>query len=448
MIGGGASGLLAAHRLLELDCEVHLFESHAIGGMLQTVRRGGWVVEAGAHTIAEPEAPVRTLLKAAGVTERSVRVAPEVRRRFVVHHGVPIAVPLSPGELVASPLLSVRGRLRLLKEPFLAPGPVNDDESVDAFARRRFGSEVAMRMIEPIVASSTGGDVTQLLARVLFPAHVAYERDGGSVLRGAMRAGMQARRRASTERHRGPWTGATGAGDVATQLAAALGPERCVAAAVDRVSLMAPGVAVGSGEQRHRYDAAVIAVPLPALDRITIDGIDAGLFSLITGMPLASVVTVTLGYRRTAVQHALDGSGMLVPASERRHVLVTAFPATMFSGRAPADHVLLTSMAGGVRHRDLVSADDGDLRAVVRREMEHLLGAKGEPVFTEITRWHDALPQPVAGHAARLQAADDVESAHPAIAFAGAWRDGSSVADAMRGGVRAAERVAARLVRN
>lgn len=439
---------MAAHRLLELNCDVHLFESHAIGGMLQTVRRGGWVAEAGAHTIAEPDGSVRGLLDAAGVPERSVRAAPELRRRFVVHHGVPVAVPLSPGELVASPLLSVRGRLRLLKEPFLAAGPVNDDESVDAFARRRFGAEVTTRMIEPIVASSSGGDVTQLLARVLFPAHVAYERDGGSVLRGAMRAGMRARRRATSAGPRGPWSGAAGAGDVAAQLATALGPARIIAAAVDHVSLAKSGVTVGSRGQRHRYDAAVIAVPLPALDRIAVEGIDPGLFSLITGMPHSSVVSVTLGYRRAMVKHPLDGSGMLVPATERRHVLVTAFPSSMFTGRTPDDHVMLTSMVGGVHHRDLVSADDGDLRAVVRREMEQLLGASGEPAFTQITRWHDALPQPVAGHRARLQASVDVENENPVIAFAGAWRDGSSVAEAMRSGVGAAERVAGGLVRS
>lgn len=184
ILGGGVAGLLAAHRLRQRGCRVVLLEaSSRPGGMIRTVRRDGWVIDTGALTLAEPEGAVAELLGVAGAAELLQAPAPEATRRYLVHQGRPVAVPTSTAEMVATPLLSVGGRLRMLREPFVARGG-NGDETVAAFARRRFGEETAARFIDPLVSGTSGGDPEELLAAFAFPRLVEFEQRAGSILKG------------------------------------------------------------------------------------------------------------------------------------------------------------------------------------------------------------------------------------------------------------------------
>ena len=117
----------------------------------------------------------------------------------------------------------------------------------------------------------------------------------------------------------------------------------------------------------------------------------------------------------------------------------------MFTGRAPEGQVLLTVLAGGVRHPEVAALADPELLALVRDQLADLIGAQGEPTFTAVTRWPDAFPQAVRGHATRLAAADQLEERVPRMALTGSWRDGIVVSDVLRGGMRAADRLAVRL---
>lgn len=412
---------------------------------MRTIRHDGWIIEAGAHTISAADPAVVTMLRALDGGPEAISVAPMTRGRQVLLHGTPTAVPLSPGDLVASPLLSMRGRLRLLREPFIAPKPGGENESVEEFARRRFGPEVAARIIDPIVGSSTGGDPRQLLARVLFPTHVKSECDGGSVLRGAMRAGMQARRRkgsttASPSSHPAGIDWLVGA--VLRNVDGTLHRD-----AVTAVALGDDHVEVRSRDHTERFDGVLLALPPSALRMMSLAGADADHYAAVTTMPCASVASVSLGYRRDQVTRPLDGGSLLVPSSERLAVLATFASDTMYPGRAPEGHLLLTSLIGGVRHPEAFREDDRALAEQVHAVLVGALGLTAAPVMVHVTRWEGAMPQPVAGHFDRLAAANALEAAAPRLAFAGGWRGGMSIGEAMASGIRAADRLAGEAVR-
>jgi len=67
------------------------------------------------------------------------------------------------------------------------------------------------------------------------------------------------------------------------------------------------------------------------------------------GIEYASVVVVSLGYRRQDVGRSLDGFGFLVPRSSGLGVLGSVWNSSLFPERAPVGHVLLTSFVGGAR---------------------------------------------------------------------------------------------------
>jgi oxygen-dependent protoporphyrinogen oxidase len=444
VIGGGLAGLAAAVRLQGAGARPVVFEADSdVGGVVRTTQEAGWTIDSGAAMAAEPAPSVRDLLDAAGVGECLVRAGPAGTTRFIVLNGAPVVLPRTTAELSSSALLSLGGRLRLLKERFIPARRDDTDESVDAFARRRFGDEMAERMFDPLVASTCAGDARRIVARYAFPGVVGHERGAGSSLQGTSRARMEARRRAKG-RPTGSWSCAEGMQQLPRKLASAIGGARTgvpiggVTAAQGRFEVSPHG---GAPEM---FDAVIFAVPAPALGTIAIELDGAEQLSRVAAMPYASIVAVSLGFGRDQLAHSLDGSRLLVPTIERRDVLSMVFPSSSFAGRAPADHLLVTAFVGGALRPELVDRSDADLVSLVLGETRALLGASGVPVISRVTRWRHALPQAVAGHADRLAAADAVEAATPAIAFAGAWRDGLSIGEVLLGGIGAADRLAAR----
>lgn len=444
VIGAGLAGLAAAARLRQLGVAVRVFErANAVGGVVRTVREDGWTIDTGAAMAAEPGAAVRELLDLAGLGLLTQRAAAEGANRYIVLDGKPVVMPRTAGEFSSSSLLSLGGRLRLLKERFIPARAGDSEETVDSFARRRFGDEMADRMFDPLMASTSAGDPKQTIARFAFPSLVGHESRASSALQGSARARMEARRRARG-RPTGSWSCTGGMQRLPEQLGRWVGDVTC-SAAVARVDRAGDGVRVvfesGGSET---YSAAVIATPSSAA---------AGLVAGLAGeegvsfgaTPAASIAAVSLGFRREQVAHPLDGSRLLVPAVERRRILSMVFPAGPFPDRAPAGHVLITAFVGGARQAGIMQQSDAELVALVHEECCDLLGARGEPVVTRVTRWDDALPQAVAGHAARIDTADGIETRCNAIAFTGAWRDGLSIGDVLLGGMTAADRLAGRL---
>jgi oxygen-dependent protoporphyrinogen oxidase len=122
-------------------------------------------------------------------------------------------------------------------------------------------------------------------------------------------------------------------------------------------------------------------------------------------------------------------------------VLGILFSSSLFAGRAPAGHVALTVMFGGVNRPDLGKADETTLLATARRELGDILGASGDPVFHHLSRWPQAIPQYELGYGQYLQAMEDCERQHPGLFIGGHVRDGISVPNCIAAGQRLAERV-------
>lgn len=445
IIGGGAAGMIATLTLRARGVAATLLESSPqIGGVIRTVRRDGWIAEAGPNSLGEPEPAIRALLDGIGLADRTVRADPTQSRRYLLHQGKLVAVPRAVGELLAWPVLTASGRMRLLKEPFVKPVADDVEESVDAFVRRRLGDEMATHVFDPLVAASCAGDSRTVLMRYAFPRLVEWERLGGSLLKGSMRAGMEARRKAGKSRGvpAGPWSCPGGLAEIAERVADSLGGAVKTGVRIAAVAATGAGYEVtDTAGQRERFAAVIAAVPPRAFRDLRIDVPGAEILDAVDAVPHASLATVSLGFRRDQVEHPLDGHGLLTPSCERKQILGTLFASSLFSGRAPEGQVLLTSFVGGVGQERLASIPAAQLVDLVREELSGLLGITGRESFSEVSQWPASQPQAVAGHGARLAAVEALEAATPGLCFAGAWRDGLSLVDATRSGQQAADRV-------
>ena len=119
---------------------------------------------------------------------------PAHRRAFVVSRGRLVPIPdglmiMAPTRLwpmVTTPILGPWGKLRMGLEYFVKPGD-SGDESLAAFARRRFGRQAYERLIQPLVGGMYTGDPERLSVQATMPRFQEMEKAHGSLIRGSLR---------------------------------------------------------------------------------------------------------------------------------------------------------------------------------------------------------------------------------------------------------------------
>ena len=437
VVGAGVAGLAAAYRLTRLGHDVTVYEAaDRPGGAVRTERRDGFLAEHGPNSMQAPTGAVARLLHELGLDERRVEANPLARKRYVVRDGRLQALPFSPPALLTSRLFSTRAKLALVSEPLRSSPPPDGDESIAGFVRRRFGQEFLDYAAGPFVSGIYAGDPEALSVRHALPRIHALEREYGSVVRGAMKAGRGAPALISFR---------DGMAELTDRLAAALGARVRIASPVSRVRRGEHGWTIEAAAGAAQHDAVVLAAPAHALGQLRLEAPQGDRLAQLAAIPHPPVATLVLGFRRAEVGHPLDGFGMLVPAVERRRILGVVFSSTLFPDRAPDGHVTLSVFAGGTRQPEIAALDLDALQELTLRELGALLGVRGAPVFRTHARWPRAIPQYVLGYDRFTAALDALESANPALRFAGSYRHGVALGDALRSGLDAADALHARL---
>jgi len=200
------------------------------------------------------------------------------------------------------------------------------------------------------------------------------------------------------------------------------------------------GLADGSGAAA---DAVIIATESYQAGRM-LRYTDPSLAHLLDGIPYASSATVTLGWRRADIPHPLDGFGFVVPQMERRPIIACTFSSVKYPGRAPEGFALLRVFMGGALNEAILAGDDETLTRVARAELGELLGVQAPPLFSRVSRYPKAMPQYHVGHLARVEAIEGCLRAHAGLALAGGAYRGVGIADCVRSGEEAADRLVER----
>lgn len=459
VIGAGIAGLTAAFRLSLAGAEPVVFEAQAqTGGVIGTECIGGFLVEFGPTTIQAANPVLDVLIRDTGLEPDRLPASKTARKRYIVRDGKPVAAPGSPADLVTNSLFSARAQRRALREPLIPKSRPAAEESVADFARRRFGPEALDYGMDPLVAGVYGGDPKRLAIRHAFPSIWRMEQESGSIVRALLRGRKDKKSRMAG----GMFSFRKGLGQLPEALSDALGdrlrlstPVRCLERQGGRWIVSGDRL-LGGHEQTawsESFDAVVYAAPLHALASIALP--EGPSLEPLTNVVYAPLAVTAMGFRREHVGHPLDGFGMLVPGVERSiRILGTLFTSSIFSGissasstfqsdiaRAPAGHVLLTTIIGGMRNPALASLLEKEAHDLVLSDLRRLLNISGEPVFRWHTAWQRAVPQYNIGYGKTLAAMERLEAAWPGWFMAGNYRMGVSIADAAKSGEEAAKRV-------
>src|SRR2546425_8291170 len=458
VVGGGITGLAAAHRAVELArqrslaLDLTLIEARdRLGGTIATERADGFLIEAGPDSFLAEKPWALELCRRLGVEDRLVRTDDRFRKVFVwrrgrlhpLPDGFQLLAPTRLGPFLSSDLFSWGGKLRMALD-LVRPRAVVDDESLGAFVRRGLGREALERVAQPLVAGIYTADPDELSLAATMPRFLELERRERSLILALWRARRRAP--ATAEGTSGArWslfvTFADGMGELAEALAGRLPPG--AVHLKHRVDGIERGgrwrIDLGAGGALEA-DRVVVATEAHGAARL-LRYVDPPLATMLQMIPYASSATVSLGYRRADIPHPLNGFGFGVPRVEGGQLLACTFASVKYPGRAPEGGALLRCFLGGALNAAVLERDDGELIQRAREELSVALGVTAEPVLARVARHPFAMPQYGVGHRKSVEAIKRRLETAPGLALAGAAYGGVGIADCVRSGESAAERV-------
>ena len=117
IIGAGITGLTAGFYLKRNGVPVTVYEgSGRVGGVIQSLRKDGYIAEFGPNTILETSPKIRQLVVDAGLEKRRLNPDPKAEARYVVRYRRPIEMPGSPIGFFTTKLFTPKAKLAVLCE--------------------------------------------------------------------------------------------------------------------------------------------------------------------------------------------------------------------------------------------------------------------------------------------------------------------------------------------
>jgi protoporphyrinogen/coproporphyrinogen III oxidase len=444
VIGAGISGLACAYRLQKSGVDVALLEaSDRPGGFLESVEKDGLLFEAGPQSFQGTDS-LLALIRELGI-EAELQKADPRAPRYVFLHGHLRKIPMSPQALLTSSLLGPGSRWKVASEAFKHTKPPSEEETVASFVRRKFGQEILEYLAAPFVSGVYAGDPEQLSLKAAFPSLDEWERQYGSVLRGAMKSRPPKQKGSGAPplcsfRH--------GVATLPRAMADKLGGRLQTGTSV--LEIQRGGGSDGAGyeirarrmnrDDRATVSAIVMATPAYAAGTLLASW-HAHAAQVLSGIPYAPIAVVAANYYRQQISDPLEGFGFLVPRSQKVRTLGTVWNSSLFPGRAREGTVTITSFIGGATDLDILQQSEEEIARMVQHENAKILGIAGPPIETAAWGYPRALPQYNLGHGHIVEAIRDAERQTPGLFFAGNYLQGPAIGKCVENGFHAAEAV-------
>jgi oxygen-dependent protoporphyrinogen oxidase len=454
IVGGGIAGLTAAYELSRqirdgAELDVALFESsNRLGGIVETVREGGFILECGPDGWVTEKPWARALAEELGLGGEIMPSNDATRKTYVLLDGrlqpmpdgmrmmVPTDLAALDGCEIFSPEAREAFRAEITRAEELKASAPNDDESVADFIDRHFGREVLEKIGAPLLSGVFGGDVTTLSVRAVMAPFVAMEKEHGSLI-----VAMQSRGEASTRKPAIFTTLRSGLGTLVDRMIAAIPSDWIrLGDEASYISNGPEGWLVGTAREVERFDAIIMAAPVDVA-RVLLGPVDGRAAELME-MDASSAVVVGFGFADAAHFSIPPGFGFLVPPGSGSLLLAATFMDQKFTDRVPENGRLLRAFFGGAAAERLMRCGNDETASVARLELAGILGPLPEPQITVVRRWPRSLPQYSVGHLERMAELRDRVGALDGLTLLGNGYNGVGLPDLVRDARAAAIKVA------
>jgi len=377
VVGAGLTGLAIGWELRRRGLEVRVLErAPEVGGVVRSRRVDGRVLDLGPQR-ARLVPPVRSLVQRLGIEEELLLETSGNLPLYVYHEGRLGRVPLGPGELLSTRLLSWRGKLRLCLEPFT--GPARAGETVGEYVRRKLGAEAYERIVAPLYGGLYGSDPGDMLVDLtLGRALESLGFRGRSLVLAALRRGWVGQERPPSCAFR------PGMQRLPEALAECLGDRVRTSTEVREVERAPAGDGWRLATDAGEWTAREVVLTVPAPDASALLGRVA---------PEASRRLGRLRYNPLALVHlegrceSLHGYGYQIARTEEGFATRgVTWNASIFGEEDAGREDVYTAYLGGVGRESLVGRADGWLAERAVREFERVTGCASRALLVSRTR--------------------------------------------------------------
>jgi protoporphyrinogen/coproporphyrinogen III oxidase len=470
VIGAGISGMACGHRLRQLGIRCLILEGkERAGGVIATIRRNGLLFETGPQCPRFPPSVWR-LVRELNIESEFIPGDPKAKR-YIYRHGHLHRAPFSLTSLITTRLVGLSSKLRVLTEALRYSQPPNQEENLAEFVERKFGSDLLDNLVDPIISTVFFADSHKMGMESALPALVEWERNQGSLVRGAILARNARRKERSTHNSSSrldpiagrqtfrvtdalPSLGSfrsgmeTLPGKLSEELKLAIRYRATIASVEPSQSENGAQKTnwriVLSGGEKITTEHLVLAVPAYTAGQLLERSVPQ-LATELKAIEYAPMCTVSSVYDRSSVANALDGFGFMVPRREGLHTICTFWNSSMFSGRAPEGRVLITSFAGSAKNDHFGAMPEQHCARAVETENEGILGITGKAVDRLVWKDPQALPQYHVGHKQKVSDIYQVLRGLPNLFIIGNFLKGRSIGDCVEIAFRVAEDLHSRL---
>jgi oxygen-dependent protoporphyrinogen oxidase len=456
IIGGGITGMTAAYFLQKelkeksLPLNVKLAESsNRLGGIIETVRKDGFIIEKGPDSIVVTKKSGLKLIEEVGLKDQVIyNIAGKsyIFARGKLHtmpEGSYMGIPTKITPFAVSSLFSPIGKLRAAGDFILPKGKPQTDQSLGLFFRRRLGDEVVENLIEPLLSGIYTGDIDDLSLMALFPNFYDMEQKHRSLVLGLKHTVPKKKKPAKTQGSRkGMFISLkNGLETLVEELEKRLDKETVykgskiikIVRSDDAYELTFSDGAV------ERADAVVITTghfqAQQMLDNYSF-------MDVFKKMPANSLATVSMAFPKSKIQDNIDGSGFIVSRNSDFRITACTWTHKKWPGTTPEGKALLRTYVGRMDDQEAVNLSNEEIVKIVLNDLNKTMNLTEQPEFTIITRWKQMMPQYNIGHLEMMEGVKMALSKElPGVFLAGGSFEGVGIPGCIDQGINAVEKV-------
>lgn len=374
IIGGGISGLLTAHFLLNRGFQVRVFESKsASGGWIRSECVDGDWIEWGPNTLMAGKL-WQDVFDSLSLTP--LYSSERARKRYIYLKGQRIR--LGP-QIILKP-----SRLKwILKDAMSRKVLLENDLSISDFFGRHLGSEITQSLVDAFVGGVFAGDILRLSARACFPKLWKGVSERGSLVRAALNGRSEKLRMVSFDR---------GLQRIPDALAHRLGAALHLKHSVEKIEKTSAKWILKTTYGRYEADRVVLSCPAFAVAEMAADLLHPDALMALKAIRYQRMMVWNTAFSRPA--NFFGGFGILFPRSEKVSMSGSLWSSEIFSGRNASDHLVTSQFYAGDQ---IPENPERDLAFLAQ-----LLGASENPIWSRWKIYERAIPQFDLGHTERI----------------------------------------------
>lgn len=451
IVGGGITGLASAY-YLEQFCpglEMDLYEADTqLGGHVRTDTRYGVVIEGGPDSFLATKTDLVELCERIGLGSRLIGTNPRVKgayifwndRFYTIPEGIQSGVPTKAQSVLTSPLLSLSGKVALLKDFIVRRGP-HSDQSLGRFLRRHFGNQLVDRLAAPMLSGIFAGDIDQMSLHATFPHLLAAEKRSRSVYLGSRRRESPSPNTFVKRYHSVFLTVDRGLEHIVMGISQALRRTHTILGIP--VTHIEPGNkrawSVAAGELSAEYDAVIVSTPAFVSARL-MPFLPQEATSILQNIPYADLAVMGAVYDPEDIPIKTDKTGFLIPRQQGMKMTAVTWVSSKWHYPYVRPDFVLRAFFGRMGE-NILDHDDETLEGLFRDEIRRTMHITRDPGYLRIFRIPRGMPQYVVGHLERMATLRRYVASYPHLYVIGAFDSGVGMPDRVKQAKETAEKL-------